>query len=100
MSLSGYSWRRRLRRWVILLGIVYLVIVGLLVLFENYLVYLAAPAAHWSPPVGFTAEDVELRSADGTKLHAWWVPCADGEGAILYCHGQQGNLSSRGGVIK
>jgi fermentation-respiration switch protein FrsA (DUF1100 family) len=42
------------------------------------------------------AEDVELRSPDGPRLHAWLVP-ARGEQAAstLYLHGNAGNLSHR-----
>ena len=50
---------------------------------------------------------MELVSADGTRLHAWWCPCKDpvsrqeriGAGAVLYCHGNAGNLSHRGRSI-
>lgn len=41
-------------------------------------------------------DDVELRAADGVKLHGWWVP-AEGasRGAVLFCHGNAGNISDR-----
>jgi fermentation-respiration switch protein FrsA (DUF1100 family) len=39
---------------------------------------------------------VELTSADGTRLHAWWYPHDRATGAVLYLHGNAGNLSSRG----
>jgi uncharacterized protein len=56
----------------------------------------------WVQPqdAGLTAEDVSLTLNDGTAIHAWWCPGRDGmdagrDGAILYCHGNAGNLSYR-----
>jgi fermentation-respiration switch protein FrsA (DUF1100 family) len=86
--------------WVLGLTLLYLVLIGLLFLFENQLVYMPGSAARWTEPSGFVAEDVVLRTAGGTLLHAWWIPCEGGEGALLFCHGQMGNLSSRGGLMK
>jgi fermentation-respiration switch protein FrsA (DUF1100 family) len=37
-----------------------------------------------------------LTSTDGCALHGWWHPCERGEGAILICHGNAGNVSHRG----
>jgi pimeloyl-ACP methyl ester carboxylesterase len=102
------TWRRRLGEWTLALVFIYVVLVGVLLLFENRLVYLATAAADdWSPPEDFIAEDVELQSADGTPLHGWWCPRRSGRsgrsfpdrGAILFCHGQGGNLSHRGWLV-
>ena len=41
----------------------------------------------------FGAQDVWLRSSDGTSIHAWWFPQPNSTGAILLCHGNAGNLS-------
>ncbi|WP_407315305.1 alpha/beta hydrolase [Pseudomonas sp. nanlin1] len=40
--------------------------------------------------------DVELRSADGTRLHGWWLPAKEGvavKGTVLHLHGNGGNLA-------
>ena len=56
-------------------------------------------ARSWTePPEELHAQDVWLSLADGTRIHAWWcVP--DGweptKGAVLYSHGNAGNLSHR-----
>src|SRR5262245_6999624 len=95
------SLRRRLARWVLLLGAVYLVVLLILVLAENWLVYMPRTAAEsWSEPRDLTVEDVHLVAADGNRIHGWWVPCKGSDGAILFCHGQMGNLSHRGGLLK
>lgn len=57
----------------------------------------------WIAPaeVGLNAEDVELKSSTGETIHGWWCPGkppADPrtEGALLFSHGNAGNLSHRG----
>ncbi len=95
-SKPSRPWRRRTLRWLAMLGIVYVAVAVLLMLLEDRLVYLARPAsAGWVKPGKLQVDDVQFTSADGTKLHGWWVPVEGGEGAILFCHGQGGNLSSR-----
>ncbi len=54
------------------------------------------PEGQWESQQSFRAEDIELRSPDGLRLHAWLVP-AQGEtrATTLYLHGNAGNLSDR-----
>jgi pimeloyl-ACP methyl ester carboxylesterase len=40
-------------------------------------------------------QDVWLQTPDGTRIHAWWLPCRRSSGALLFCHGNAGNLSHR-----
>lgn len=68
--------------------------------FENWLVYRPVRADEdWQPPPSPDIQDVELRDAAGRRLHGWWCPCPGGRGAVLYCHGNAGNLSWRGGSV-
>ena len=102
---SRPSWRSRLFRLMRTFGIFYLAMVAGLLLFEDRLVYQASRASeHWSvPPKDLAVQDVELVSADGTKLHAWWVAPTGWQpeqGAMLFCHGNGGNLSHRGRALK
>jgi fermentation-respiration switch protein FrsA (DUF1100 family) len=32
-------------------------------------------------------EEAEYELADGTRIHAWWLPQKDSDTALLYCHG-------------
>ncbi len=70
---------------------------------ENLLVY--RPRRHsadWRPPPDGHVEDVVVPLPDGTHIHAWWCPVEGwepGRGAMLYCHGNAGNLSHRGAGI-
>ncbi len=40
-------------------------------------------------------ETVRLPTDDGETLHAWWIPAEDARGAVLFCHGNAGNISHR-----
>lgn len=53
----------------------------------------SAPAVHGLP----RGEEVRLRTSDGVRLHAWWVPPAGGPGcgALLFLHGNAGHLADR-----
>ncbi|WP_390891738.1 alpha/beta hydrolase [Ectopseudomonas guguanensis] len=45
---------------------------------------------------GLEYRDIELRAADGTRLHAWWLPAKAGvevRGTVLHLHGNGGNLA-------
>jgi hypothetical protein len=71
-----------------------------LVLLENWLVYQPTRArVRWQPPPNERVRDVELRLTDGTRIHAWWCPTKGwqpDDGAVLFSHGNAGNLSDRG----
>jgi fermentation-respiration switch protein FrsA (DUF1100 family) len=66
----------------------YLFTVLTLMIAEQWIVYPAPPVERgdWNP-VGLVHEDVAFQSADGTKLHGWFVPHPNAKRAILYCHG-------------
>lgn len=51
------------------------------------------------PPPTLHVEDVELTGLRGLPVHAWWAApqgWRPEQGALLYCHGNAGNLSHRG----
>jgi uncharacterized protein len=68
--------------------VLYLILVLVLMIFERWLVYPIPPLERgdWQP-AGLAYEDVRFQSADGTKLHGWFVPHPSAKRAILYCHG-------------
>jgi pimeloyl-ACP methyl ester carboxylesterase len=45
-------------------------------------------------------QDVALRTADGVKIHARWCPHPQARGALLYCHGNAGNLDHFGKLMR
>jgi fermentation-respiration switch protein FrsA (DUF1100 family) len=97
---QGRTWRSRLLRWLVVLGVCYAGVLIVLLALENWLVYHPTSATQeWWPPPGDAVQDVEFTSADGNRIHAWWCPCQGARGALLYCHGNAGNLSHRAGSI-
>jgi len=91
---------RRVRYWAVRVGIVYLGVLLVLMLLENRMVYRpSTAAADWAVPPTPEIEDVWLKAADGTKLHAWYCPQPGSDKAVLYLHGNAGNLSHRGKSI-
>lgn len=57
------------------------------------------PEGNWRP-AGLHFEDVWFTSADGTRLHGWYVPHERPCAVILFCHGNAGNLSDRAGLMQ
>jgi len=98
------AWHRAGRQ---LLGFAYVYLGVLIVLLalENYFLFHPLPHTEdWlPPPAGLHVEDIELVSAAGNRLHGWWSK-PDGwrpeQGAVLYFHGNAGNLSGRGDAVK
>lgn len=64
--------------------------------FERTMLY-APDRTLWAHPYsyGIKFEEVYLRAADAVKVHAWWVPAEKVKPAILFCHGNAGNMSNR-----
>src|ERR1700722_2812628 len=98
------SWRHRAARLLLGAAYCYLGILIVLYLLENRLLYPRTLAsAGWSqPPAGLSVEDVNLTASDGTRLQAWWSAppgWRTANGALLFFHGNGGNLSSRGGCL-
>ena len=63
---------------------------------EDSLIYfpVAYPEGDWNP-AGLEFEDAWFQAADGTRLHGWYVPKADARAAVLFCHGNGGNITHR-----
>jgi fermentation-respiration switch protein FrsA (DUF1100 family) len=57
------------------------------------------PEGDWKPG-GLVFEDVWFRAADGTRLHGWFCPCRQARAALLFAHGNAGNLSQRSAFLR
>ena len=67
---------------------------------ENRFVYHPVPSDGSEPlPDHSLIRDVFLRSGNGHTIHARWVRHPKGDGAIIYCPGNAGNLEHRGGMV-
>ena len=69
-------------------AVVYCLVLLVLLYLETMLVYPAPryPQGDWEAK-WLAREDVNFASADGTKLHGWYVEHPQPQAVILYCHG-------------
>lgn len=80
------------------LAIGYVGVLAIVFAFQSRLVYFpeigreiaATPQAY-----GLAFDTVEIVTEDGERLHGWWVPAARPRGAVLFFHGNAGNISHR-----
>jgi fermentation-respiration switch protein FrsA (DUF1100 family) len=95
------TWKRRCCRLLILIAFTYVGIIVVLMFLENSLLYHPVSASSdWMRAPNAHFEDVDLALADGTHIHAWWRPRPGSNEAVLYCHGNAGNLSYRGDLVE
>jgi pimeloyl-ACP methyl ester carboxylesterase len=67
---------------------------------ESALIFQPAPGSktYEAPPP--PVQDLELTMADGTRIHARWFPHPGASGAVLYCHGNGGNIEQYGKIVR
>jgi len=90
--------RRMLGELLIPLGIAYGAVLVLVFLFQSHLVFFPGTGreAVLTPlSYGMQFESLQIRTADGETLDAWWVPAEDARGIVLFFHGNAGNISHR-----
>ncbi|MCH8550466.1 MAG: alpha/beta hydrolase [Natronospirillum sp.] len=74
----------------------YGLIVGTMWVFQGNLLHLPSGDLGRSPQdIGLAYDDLELHTADGETLHAWWLPHDSPRGTVLFFHGNAGNISHR-----
>lgn len=68
-----------------------------LYLYQDKLVYFPDPTVSHSPAdAGLAFQEHWIDTSDSERLHAWWVPAANpGAPALLFLHGNAGNMSQR-----
>lgn len=67
-----------------------------LIFFPNYPDRLAGD---WHPR-GLALEDAWVETADGVRLHAWWIPADGAEFTFIAFHGNASNLANRVDVFR
>jgi pimeloyl-ACP methyl ester carboxylesterase len=67
---------------------------------ENMLVFQPEPGARTYAPPPQPIEDMDLLMPDGTKVRARWAPHPQATGAVLYCHGNGGNVEQWGPSVR
>lgn len=90
--------RRMLGELLIPIAIAYGAVLALVFVFQSNLVFLPGTGREvtLSPQsYGLRYEAVEIPTADGERLQAWWVPADNARGVVLFFHGNAGNISHR-----
>lgn len=82
-------------KWSVRLGLLLLVVIAIMVGADAFFYF---PSQRiWNRPeeFGLACEDVWFESADGVRLHGWWLP-AEGapRGTLLHFHGNAENISA------
>ena len=49
---------------------------------------------------GLVFEEARFQAADGTRLHGWYVPQPGAAAAVLFLHGNAGNITHRADVLR
>jgi len=80
-------------------ALAYCGVMVVLLALENFLIFRPVRAdEEWcAAPAG--AQDVFLATAEHGRIHAWWCPVRGSRHAVLYCHGNAGNLSHRAEAV-
>jgi fermentation-respiration switch protein FrsA (DUF1100 family) len=79
---------------VVLLALALLAVVVLVRLLEPSLAFFPIRGEDDTPAAaGFAFEPIDLKTTDGETLRAWWMPHPHPRAAVLYLHGNGGNLS-------
>ena len=85
-----------LRQVVLPLGLGYGLLVLLMFFTQERLVFLPFGEVEGSPAqIGLAYEELWLDTADGERLHGWFVPHPEPRAALLFFHGNAGNISHR-----
>ncbi|MBN2474448.1 MAG: alpha/beta hydrolase [Pirellulales bacterium] len=90
----------RVARLALIPLVAYLLVVVLMMLFEESFIFFPSrfPEGNWNPP-GLDFEGVFFEADDGTTLHGWYVPHDRPRAAVLYCHGNAGNITHRADIL-
>lgn len=90
-----------LLRFFTLFAMLYLFILVIVQTNQSMLVYFPSKDIIATPDsIGLVYEDVELRTNNNTKLHAWYIPKKDAKTTLLFLHGNGKNISYRLDLIQ
>jgi hypothetical protein len=90
------SWKQLLRTSLATVVTLYVLSVLALMIFEDKLIYFPTKGDVGTSP----GEDVWITTADGVKLHGWWLPHPAAKATILHLHGNAGNLRDRRDLLR
>lgn len=86
----------KLLHWLAVLGSGYLALLILTWLLQGCMIHFPSRALEATPAdAGLGFEELTLTTADGERLHAWFLPAHEARGVLLFFHGNAGNISHR-----
>jgi fermentation-respiration switch protein FrsA (DUF1100 family) len=62
---------------------------------ESFVFFPSRDVRNTPASAGMPFEEARLRTSDGLALGAWWVPAQNPRGALVFAHGNAGNLADR-----
>jgi fermentation-respiration switch protein FrsA (DUF1100 family) len=98
-SLQGPWRRRQIKNLAVLAFMVFaacFTLGGTMVFKQESFIYFPDRILVATPrDAGISYEELSLRTEDGVRLGAWWVPAERARGTLILCHGNAGNISHR-----
>lgn len=74
----------------------YLIVVGLLTIFQNQLIFHPVKGMIDSPErLGTEWSEHWIKTSDGLSIHGWMIGDPDDQPVVVYSHGNAGNISGR-----
>ncbi len=74
----------------------YVAICALLYFLQERLVFFPDRSLATDPrSLGLSFEELDLVTSDAVHLHGWYLPAEEPLGALVFCHGNAGNISHR-----
>ena len=100
----GLAVRRVLTGVVVVASVVVAAMVAVLAIVfvrQESLIYFPDRHVRSTPAdLGMAFEDVRLTTDDGVAVAAWWIPAPNSRGALIFCHGNAGNMGDRIGKLR
>lgn len=84
-----------MKRFFIVLSIltgIYLIVCATIYTFQRKIVFLPSRAGD-PPPADLNIREVYLPTADGQRLHGWWMPVDSSDYTLVFFHGNAGCVS-------
>jgi len=81
---------------LVIIGLSYLGLVAFVYFMQDRMIYFPFGQIEQTPRnIGLAYDDITLTTRDRERINAWYVPAPDERAALLFCHGNAGNISHR-----
>ena len=96
LSLKSIRFARMITIAILTLLLGYAALVAFVYLRQAKMLYFPSGQIEVSPAeIGLPFDKVTLRTRDGLKLSAWYIPSENAKASLIFCHGNAGNISHR-----